>query len=407
MDTASLPVPPIPDHVPSELVRDIRFTTVPGPHPDPFGAAAALHEDIPVFYMPIGAKPGHGAWMVTRAEDARHVLQNPQLFSSSYLTGFSEFAGETWPLIPLELDPPQHTKFRALMNRWLSAAAVQEMGDDVRRRAVELITPHVDKGGCEFMSAFGRPFPVTIFMELMGLPQAEMPIFLKWEEELLHAPDLDIRFRAARDIVQYLRSLIAERKKRPVEDLVSRVLAMQIDGRKVTDEEIMGICFLLFIGGLDTVASSLGFHFQHLAADMALQDRIRREPDVIPYVVNEFLRLYSVVTTQRLVTEDTELAGVKLRKGDWVMINYATVSLDPTECPRPREVEFDRKSNNRHFGFGFGPHFCLGMHLARRELHVALEEWATRVPPFRLDADHEVLIHAGNLFGVDRIHLKW
>lgn len=407
MDSKLPSVPPIPDHVPPELVRDIRFITVPGPHPDPFGAAAALHEDIPVFYMPIGAAPGHGAWVVTRAEGARYVLQNPQLFSSSYLTGFSQFAGEDWPLIPLELDPPQHTKFRALMNRWLSQAAVQKMAADVRARAIDLIDPIVNRGGCEFMEAYGRPFPVSIFLKLMGLPQDQMPLFLQWENELLHSPDLEVRFKAARAIVEYLRALIAERQRRPVEDLVSRALTMEIDGRALTDDEIMGICFLLFIGGLDTVASVVGFCLQHLATQPDLQDRLRREPTLIPYVTNEFLRAYSVVTTQRSVTEDTELGGVRLRKGDWVMINYGTVSLDPTECPRAREVEFDRKSNHRHFAFGFGPHFCLGMHLARQELHVTFEEWLKRVPPFYLDPNHTVQIHSGNLFGVDRLHLKW
>lgn len=400
-------LPPVPDHVPSALVRDIRLFTVPGRHPDPFSAAAALHEDIPVFYMPIGATPGRGAWCVTRAEDARYVLQNPQIFSSANMTGFSQFAGEDWPLIPLELDPPEHTKYRALMNRLLSLPAVNAMADDVRARAVELIDPVAERGNCEFMAAFGRPFPVTIFMELMGLPQAEMPVFLKWEDELLHGLDLPCRMNAAREIAQYLRTLIAERRKRPVADLISLAVGMEVDDRGLTDDEIMGICFLLFIGGLDTVASSLGFYFQHMATHPEIQEYLRRAPERIPYVINEYLRAYSVVTTQRSVTQDTELAGIALRKGDWVMINYGTVSLDPTECPRPREVELDRKANHRHFAFGFGPHFCFGMHLARRELSVALEEWTQRIPTFRLDPAHEVEIHNGNLFGVDRLHLLW
>jgi cytochrome P450 len=399
--------PKVPDHVPAELVRAATVFTWSRPSADPFAAVSELHVGPRLFYNPVptGGRP-EGSWTLTRAADCRHVLQNPQIFSSKGCAGFSQLVNESWDLIPLEKDPPLHTRYRSLLNPWMSPTAMARLLDKVRDRACELIEAIKDRGGCEFMEAFGRPFPVSMFMELMGLPLSQMKTFLRWEEDLLNGPDITVKKRAAFEILGYLRELAAERRRNPVDDLASRIATAQIDGKLLADDEMIGIYYLLFVGGLDTVASSLGFYFHHLATHPQVQARLRAEPEITERAVEEYLRRFSVVTTVRTVTQDTDLAGISLKRGEYVTLNYASFSLDPEEFERPLEVDFDRKGV-RHFGFAFGPHFCLGVHLARRELQVALREWVQRIPPFRLDPKGEVRMHGGGVFGVDRLDLIW
>lgn len=291
------------------------------------------------------------------------------------------------------------------MNPWLSPQAISELATGIRSRAAELVDAVVAEGGCEFMHAFGTPFPVSIFMQLMGLPAEHTARFLAWEHQLLQG-DMVEKVHSAKAILDYLRALIEARRLAPTGDLASLAVHAKIDNHPLTDDEIVGICYLLFVGGLDTVASSLGFYFRHLATHPGHQERLRKNPSDIPSAVEEYLRSFSVVQSHRRATQDLELAGLQIKKGDWFTVHHSLASLDPHEFPNPLSVDYDRE-NIRHFGFAFGPHFCLGQHLARRELNIAIEEWMTRVPPFRVVAGERVKTHGGGVFGVDRLMLTW
>lgn len=392
------------DHVPPELVKPFDFSG-DAMRGCPFSQTAALHERGRVFWNSENVQFG-GSWVLTRAEDIRYVLNNPKLFSSKGETGFASMLGESWDLIPLELDPPVHTKFRQLLNPMLAPSVITKLTPGVTARAVELIEAVRGRGGCEFMEAFGRPFPVSIFMQLMGLPLDQTEMFLAWEFDLLHGPTMETRIAAAAAIRDYLGELAAARRAEPCGDLTSQVVLAEIDGRPLSDDEVKGVLYLMFVGGLDTVASTLGFFFRHLAEHPEQQERLRADPTMIERSVEELMRRFSVVTSHRQCMQDVALAGVQMKAGDWITINGSLASLDPTEFAKPLDVDFDRK-NNRHLGFQFGPHFCLGSHLARRELQITLREWLARIPTWRLKPGVPIEAHGGGVFGIERLELEW
>lgn len=404
----SAPTPPaeeIPDHVPRELVWH-------GPPPGqdasscPYHQLAAMHDGPRVIWLSQNRMQPVGTWALSRAEDIRAVLQQPELFSSKGIAGFSQMVGESWDLIPLELDPPAHGKYRTILNGIFSPARVKSLEDGVRARAAGLIEAVAEHGGCEFVETFARPFPVQIFMQIMGLPDGDFETLVAWEHDLLHSFDPNERRRGAQGFLGYLRDLIARRRAAPQDDLAGFVIQARVDGRPLTDDEVMGVYYLLVVAGLDTVAASLGLHFRHLALDAPLQQRLRAEPGAIPDAVEEFLRRYGIVTTSRFVTQDTEVAGVKMKAGDRISISTMAGSLDPTEFERPLDVDIDR-SPNRHVAFSYGPHRCLGSHLARRELVIAIEEWLKRIPPFRIPGGEAAPIQPGGLLSVGRLPLSW
>ncbi|MCK9541428.1 MAG: cytochrome P450 [Novosphingobium sp.] len=398
---------PVPAHVPPELVGSFDTFHSPEAQADPYVFTTRSHDGPGIFWSPdTNRTHGQGSWIITRAEDMRHILSNPQLFTSQGQAGFAQMLGESWAMLPLEIDPPMHGKFREILNPILYPRVVSKMAEGVRQRANDLIDQFADQGGCEFMKSFGTPFPISIFMQLMGLPQEHMATFLVWEEDLLRGTSRERRTAAAKSIRLYLDTLAAERRKNPTDDLASLVVTSQIDGRPWTDDEVIGALFLFFVGGLDTVASSLGFFFEYLATHPEQQQWLRENPGEIPHAVEELLRRFSVVTVNRRCAEDTVVNGVQMKKGDWISLTQAHGSLDPREFDNPLEVDFTRKQN-RHFAFSFGPHFCIGSHLARREMAIALQQWLARIPPFRVKEGTTPVRHAGGVFGVERLELEW
>jgi cytochrome P450 len=347
-----------------------------------------------------------GAWRVTRAEDIRYVLQHPDIFSSHNIAGFSRLIGQDWDLIPLEKDPPEHSKYRAVMNGVFAPAKINAMETGVRARAADLIEKFAGQDGCEFVEAFARPFPVSIFMQLMGLPDEDTDKVNDWEYGLLHSGDLEQRKLAARHFYDYLGDLIALRRREPANDLTTFCIQAQIDGRPTTDEEIMGMCYLLVVAGLDTVAASLSLHFRHLALFPEDQQRLREDPSLIPSAVEELLRAYAIVTTNRWVTQDVEVGGQAMKAGDRVICSTPLACLDPAEFENPLTVDIER-SPNRHVAFSYGPHRCIGSHLARRELIIAMEEMLKRIPPFRLAEGADAAIKPVGLYSAPHLPLVW
>lgn len=396
----------IPAHVPPDRVLR---GAMPGMDPAtcPYEQHAALHDGPRALYMPANFMMPTGAWIISRVEDIREVFQNPEVFSSDGIAGFSRLVGEAWPLIPLELDPPDHGKYRTLLNGIFSPAKMKALEDGVRARAVSLIEAVKDKGECEFNAAFGRPFPVLIFMQIMGLPEEDFEMLIGWEHDLLHAGfDMEQRVRGAQGFLGYLRELIAKRRAAPKDDLATFVVQAEVDGRPMTDDEVLGIYYLLVVAGLDTVAASLGLHFRHLAQHPEDQARLRADPSLIPGAVEEFLRRYGIVMTSRYVTRDADMADVQVKAGERVMISTMAGSLDPTELENPLQVDIDRPAN-RHVSFAYGPHRCLGSHLARRELIIAIEEWLKRVPAFSIKDGQDVPVKSGGLLCVESLPLVW
>ncbi|QTH21155.1 cytochrome P450 [Rhizorhabdus wittichii] len=399
-EEAALAVPP---HVPRDLVRPFDFRTGLGDRPQE--AIGRLHDGPRIFYSPVHhhAEHGAGTWVLTHAADIRRVLQDDMLFSSKDKTARTR--GRGWGLIPLEVDPPDHAKYRALMNPLFSPARMAALEKQVRARAVAMIEELLPQGQCDFVTDFAQRFPAAIFVDLMGLPSDRTPQFMAWEGQMLGG-DYAAKLRATDEVIAYLEELAAERRANPIDDLMSFAVTAEMDGRRLSDGEVMGIVFLLFIGGLDTVASSLGFHFRYLAEHPEEQARLRADPARIPDAVEELLRAFAVVTTSRFARQDVEIGGVTIRAGELVTTSTVLASRDPREFSDPGRVDLTR-SPNRHNAFSFGAHRCIGSHLARRELVIAQEEWLRRAPTLAVASGAAITAHGGGVLGLDTLPLHW
>lgn len=385
----------IPDHVPPELVFTLDGASHPELKKNAFAVLANLHEIAPPIFFNPGAFQGAGGWSISDATIMKEVLQNPELFSSKNNTGFSFLIGEELDLIPLEIDPPDHLKYRIHFNKALSPAAIAPREDAVRATASELMDAIKAKGACDFVEDFAVKFPVRVFMELFGMPQSDFEKILQYEYSLLHvANSIETRSKAAREIYSYLVDMIAEKRANPGNDLATAVLDFTVGDRPMEDKEILGMYYLLFVGGLDTVASSLGFAWRYLANNPKEQQKLRDNPELIPGAVEEFLRLHSVVEVRRSVTKDVEFHGVNFKKGDFVNCLTSVISLDKDAFPNPLQADFER-SPNRHGAFVFGPHRCVGSNLARLELRIAFEEWFKRFPSFSIEDGSDIEINLG------------
>ncbi|MDB5446821.1 MAG: Cytochrome [Phenylobacterium sp.] len=405
MSEAIAEIPGVPAHVPPELVRNFSFATAPGANEDPHRAAAFLFQGPDIFFSPI-VHDGNPAWVVTRLELIREVYQHPELFSSDEVSRLAEGLGDHWRLIPVHLDPPEHTKYRTLVNPIFSPARMAALEGGVRETCVELVEGFRHKGECEFIEAFGRSFPVTIFLRLMGLPLERTADFVAWEEGLLHAKSVEDTLAAARATRDYLTGVMNDRRAHPRDDLSSLLANGQVDGRPFTDDEVMGFYFMFFLAGLDTVTSALGFVFRELAQSPWLQQQLRDDPGLISNAIEELLRAYTIVESKRQLTRDLEFHGVKMKKGDFVFLATPIAGRDEREFPDPHHIDFTRE-NVRHLAFASGPHRCIGSHLARREMKIALEEWLTRIPPFRVKPGETPRTQATIVWGVTYLPLVW
>jgi cytochrome P450 len=373
---------------------------------DPFGVFDAARGKRAFFSPTYG-----GYWVLTGAADIREAFQHPELFSSR-ITGIPP-TPRPRKLLPLELDPPEHGRFRHPLAAVFSPQAVARLEPAIRATCRALVDGIADGGSAELLADFAVPFPTTIFVEILGLPDAEAPRFAAWNHALLHAHDRpEVRAEAKGQIAGYLDELVTRRMAEVAagegraDDLFAVLVQAEVDGRPLTRDEIFDYVFLLFIAGLDTVTAALGFSFAHLARNAEHRKALVADEALIPQAVEELLRAYSVVNPARTVTGDVEFAGACLREGDRVLLATVLANRDPAEFDDPTDVRFDRPSN-RHLAFGAGPHRCLGSHLARCELQVALEEFHRRIPDYRIADGAVIRAHGGGAMGVDHLPLVW
>ena len=398
----------IPAHIPAHLVRDVDlWEEISAAGIDAHARAAALHDETPpIFYVPRLGYIG-GAWVPRRAEDLRRILQDTETFSNSGGTPFPQMLGEAWRLIPLDIDPPDHAKYRALLNPLFSPKRVDALEADIRAQATSLLNGFAANGRCDFNAEFAEQFPTLIFLRVMGWDTGEVTRFVEWTQTIVKGMDIQAVIGAVKQVRDYLRARIAERRAAPGDDFTSSLLRAEVDAQLLTDDEVFGICFLLFLAGLDTVTSSLGFQFMHLARNPAHQEELRAHPERIPQAVDEMLRAYSIVNMRLTVTRDVTIGEATMKAGDFVLISTELGNLDPEQFASPATVDFNRADAHvPHMAFAYGVHRCLGSHLARRELRIALELWL-KLPPFQLDADRTVRMRASGVFGLDNLHLVW
>lgn len=399
----------IPPHVPPALVMDYPLSQGKTSFDNGFRTVIpAIHDDLPeIFYSPMAGPGMTPAWVVRRMEDLKRIYLDTEHFTSHGLAPFSMLVGETWSMVPLEIDPPLHGHYRAMMNALFLPKAVRKLEGKIRDYAVNYIGKFKDKGECEFMQEFAFEYPIVVILEVLGLPQEMVGQFLQWENGLLHEAEFEKIAVAARAVADYLRSVIAERRINPGDDIISYATTARVDGRLMSDDELLGLAYTLFAGGLDTVSTTLGNMFRCLADNPDLQQRLRDDPSLIPDAIEELLRLHSPSTTSRTCTKAVTIRGVAIMPGDRVMMSTSLGSMDPMEFDRPNEIVVGRRPKENHLAFGYGVHRCIGVHLARAELRIAFEEFLKTIPPFRIRPGAKIKTYLSNVIQIDNLPLIW
>jgi len=395
----NVPAQMLPDHVPPELARPFALTPRKAVNVNPYtDIIPELHRGPAIFYgTDIFPGPGGGGWVIRRAEDLKAVYDNTVDFVKKGNGQFASMVGETWDVIPTELDPPRHTAFRKALNPVFSPKNMNALDSLVSERAQTYIAKFKDRGEVEFVKEFAIPYPVSIFLDLLGLPQDRMDQFLDWEFSLLHTNDMGMRIVAIRAVKALLLDEIRKRRSNPGDDLISNACRMEVDGQPWTDVEVFG--------GLDTVSANVGLHFYHLATHPEHQRELRSDPSKLEIGLSELLRAYSAVTTLRICHKEIKIHGVTIKPGDRVAMPTPLGSNDPEAFEAPTEIRLDRRP--AHLTFGYGPHRCLGAHLARRELQIAITEMFRAIPEFKLKPGFDVPFFLSNIIHVDELPLVW
>jgi cytochrome P450 len=396
---------PIPAHVPPELVRPFPYVLGAKTKLRPHSFIPAIHEGPEVFWAERAYSGYRGAWVPRTLEHLHQIYNDNVNFRSRDFAPFAQLLGEDWYLVPAEADPPVHATLRAMVNPVFTPKKMAVLDEMIRNYAREYVLGFRDKGACEFMRDFAFEFPIKVFLELMGLPQDEVGRFLAWEHKLLHESDLGEVTKATRAVVDYLREQIEDRKQNPTDDLISFGVQVDKDGRKLSENELLGFCFNLFIGGLDTVSTNMAWQFLHLAEHPEHQRMLREKPEMIPAAIDEMMRVYASVATSRECVNETKIGEVTVMPGDKVLLATFLAGHDPAAYPDPEKVILDRAP--RHVSFGYGPHLCIGMHLARREMRIAIEEFLTHIPEFTIAPDADIDFYLAAIVQPIELPLVW
>jgi cytochrome P450 len=395
----------VPSHVPPQLVRPIGLTEGAEFLAAPHAFMAGLHDTHPpIFYST--SEHAQSAWMLTNYEDVCFVLTHPKIFTTQGATPFPRDPDNYFYMIPLEIEPPRHRKYRGMIDPMLARSVMADMEVPIRALANWLIDQFIDKGECEFTTQFGRPLPVSVFLDLMGLPQGMRDTFVGWAIGLLHAQDRTIAENCMRETVAYLQQVIREKTARPDGGLLSAIVHGKPEGEPLAGQEIFGFAFFLFIAGLDTVFATLNNVFLWLARNPERRREIIETPGRIDRVAEELLRVFSVTFSGRTLTEDYELRGVMLKKGDKVTCILPAANYDPAAFPQPLTVDFHRP-RRPVLAFGGGAHSCMGAHLARLELKISITEFLRRLPDFRVTAGAKIEYWPGGVVGPKTVPLSW
>jgi len=390
-----------PAHVSPERLVDFDYLAPEGHERDVHRAWSRLHAPgIPDIVW----TPHYGGhWIATRAADIDAMQLDSARFSHAAVN--VPKSEQMIRVVPLEMDPPEHTPFRALLSPKFGPRPVADLESSVRALAIELIEGFVADGECEFVDAFAKRLPIVVFLRLVDLPLEDRETLLEMTEAAVRG-DSERRQWSFQQLQQYIGKWIVARRAQPGPDLFSTMVNAKVNGRDYTPEETFGMMVNVIFGGLDTVASSIGFLTRHLAEHPSLRQQLVADRALIPVAIEEFLRRFGIPNTARVITRDFEYGGVPFKAGEQIMLPKALHGLDERRYADPLTVDFARPSS-RHAAFGDGPHRCPGAGLARMELRVFLEEWLSRIPDFGIKPGASPVTSSGNVNGMMVLPLVW
>jgi cytochrome P450 len=356
-----------------------------------------LRDAGPVVFM-------NGCYHLTRREDVLSALRNPKVFSSRLAL---QPPGYPLPVVPLAFDPPEHTRYRKILQPFFSPYGLSKSRPVLERHATEMIAELAGRGKCDAVADFANLYPFQVFVDLYGLPLEDRDQLIEWKNSLnsdaayLSQTDLD----NAQSLMDYLTDAIQQRRRNPGSDMLSKVMTSDGD---FSDLELLGMSHLLILAGLDTVTAAIGFSLLELARRPELRVELRDNPRKARVFIEEIVRLEpSAPVAPRVTTEYVEIGGMTLPPGSQVRLCMAAINRDGSDSISTDDLVLDGKVH-RHWGFGGGPHRCLGSHLARIELTTIVGEWLRQIPDFELPPGYSPEIKfPSKTFALKELPLSW
>jgi cytochrome P450 len=389
-----------PAHVPTDRVVEFDYIDDAGIIADPHARMREIAQTTPGLFW----TPHYGGHWVARSRAVlAEVTTSPDRFSSKS-RGIPAMDHDV-DLIPLTMDPPEHSHYRIPINPLVSPKGVAPLEPSIREMANDLIDAVIAKGRCDFLHEVAEPLPVILFMRLAGMPTDRLAEFRQLAEQATAAPEASARSEAFVRIGQILAPIVQSRMVEPQDDLISKLYAAGVNGRKMTFEELLNYSVLLFLGGLETVVNALAFSTRYLAMHPDIQQELREDPTKIATAIDELLRLHGIAFTVRRTTADTELDGVLLKADDMILIMAPAANYDETFYPEA--ASFCPARKQPHVTFNMGAHRCMGANLARLEMRVFFEQWLARVPPFRLDPESPPVFFGGLNLAIRSLGITW
>ncbi len=361
---------------------------------DPFKAFLEAREMDPFWTEDDG-----GSWVFTRYDQCREIQQDPRTFTHSEpKLSYDE------PLMPSYFDPPEQTKQRSVILPLMTAAKIDPLEPKMHQVCRDMIAGFKDKGHCDVVTEFARRYPIRIFGDLYGLPEERREEFRNLAETYLHGDEH--KMPAWESIRQIMQTELESRLEHPQDDMLNGIAHGQIDGQPIPMASAVNLASTVFLGGLDTLPSNIGWTLRYLAEHPEQRRQLIEQPETISVAVEEFFRVFpSVAQNGARATRDVDFHGVHIKKGDRVTTMICLANQDSAVFEDPLILDFTR-AKNKHMAFSAGSHRCLGSHLARHELGVALQEWHAQIPDYRV-ADYDQITYTGGVLAMTYLPLKW
>jgi cytochrome P450 len=348
-----------------------------------------------------------GVYLPTTYEAVKEISYDTEHFSSRRVVVRNARPEPPPSAPPITSDPPGHKHAKQILLTPFLPDAVKKLEPRVRAICNELIDGFINDKSCDAAARYTKYVPTLAVTHMLSVPEKDGDLFIRWIHEMLEVGlhDDAAVMKAIHEMVAYFAGQIEARKKHPTDDLIATLMnARTEDGQPLTDAHVQGALRLLLVAGIDTTWSAIGSSLWHLAQTPADRARLVAEPELLPTAIEEFLRAFSPAMSGREVMKETTVSGCPMKPGNMVLLAFPAANRDPAIFPDADKVIIDRKEN-RHVAFGVGIHRCVGAHLARMEMLVAIEEWLKRIPDFRLDPSGETKWSEGSVRGPRQLPL--
>jgi cytochrome P450 len=370
---------------------------------DPFTAFDRFRDER-IFWTP----EFDGFWVLTRYSDIRAILRDEETFASrpALIPPIEWPGGRTDQTRRASAD---WNSYRRLLMQCVTGSAGVAITRYIERACVRLVAELAPLGRCDLVADFARPLRDALFAALFDVPESETERCARWASDLFQQVDSDRRGSAVRELMAYMRHGIAECASgvRAGTGLLNVLATADVDGQPLRNDEAVDLALKMGIGSLHTINNSASFGFRHLAMHPELQRRLATESDAAERAADELLRLYSVASVARTATRDTEIAGVRIRAGERVLLSLMLADRDSRQYPDPVTADFDRPNRTSHLAFGSGIHRCIGARIATHALTVALREWHAVIRDYAIVDGANIRTNGGMVCSLDTLPLTW